>query len=95
MHPRLVIDEADFQKTRARLHAVKRLLRGGNKTPHMLRHTCATNMVMAGMDAVTVKAQMGHKDIRTTLNIYTHVTADHQQTEVSKLDAFLASRSIG
>lgn len=64
-------------------------------TPHMLRHTCATNMVMAGMDAVTVKAQMGHKDIQTTLNIYTHVTAEHQQSQVDKLDAFFASRGIG
>ena len=64
-------------------------------TPHMLRHTCATNMVLAGMDAITVKAQMGHKDIRTTLNIYTHITADHQQAEVSKLDAFLSAQRIG
>lgn len=64
-------------------------------TPHMLRHTCATNMVLAGMDAVTVKAQMGHKDIQTTLNIYTHVTAEHRQSQVEKLDAFLAARSIG
>lgn len=64
-------------------------------TPHMLRHTCATNMVLAGMDAVTVKAQMGHRDIQTTLNIYTHVTAEHQQSQVEKLDAFLAARSIG
>lgn len=64
-------------------------------TPHMLRHTCATNMVLSGMDAITVKAQMGHKDIQTTLNIYTHVTAEHQQSQVNKLDAFLAARSIG
>lgn len=64
-------------------------------TPHMLRHTCATNMVMAGMDAVTVKAQMGHKDIQTTLNIYTHVTAQHQQSQASKLDAFFAAQGIG
>lgn len=60
-------------------------------TPHMLRHTCATNMVLAGMDAITVKAQMGHKDIQTTLNIYTHITAKHQQSQVSKLDAYLAA----
>lgn len=60
-------------------------------TPHMLRHTCATNMVLAGIDAITVKAQMGHKDIQTTLNIYTHVTAIHQQSQVSKLDAYLSA----
>lgn len=64
-------------------------------TPHMLRHTCATNMVMAGVDAITVKTQMGHEDIQTTLNIYTHVTAQHQQSQVSKLDAFFAAQGIG
>lgn len=64
-------------------------------TPHMLRHTCATNMVMAGMDVATVKEQMGHKDIQTTLNIYTHVDTKHRQSQVDKLDAFLASRHIG
>lgn len=64
-------------------------------TPHMLRHTAATNMILAGMDAVSVQAQMGHANIQTTLNIYTHVTAEHRQTQVEKLDAFLASRYIG
>lgn len=64
-------------------------------TPHMLRHTAATNMILAGMDAISVQAQMGHANIQTTLNIYTHVTAEHQQAEVSKLDSFLAARAIG
>lgn len=62
-------------------------------TPHMLRHTCATNMVLAGMDAVTVKEQLGHTDIQTTLNIYTHVTAKHKKSQIHKLDEFLATRS--
>lgn len=64
-------------------------------TPHMLRHTAATNMILAGMDAVTVKDQLGHANIQTTLNIYTHVTAEHKQSQINKLDAFLAARSIG
>lgn len=63
-------------------------------TPHMLRHTAATNMILAGMDAISVQAQLGHADIQTTLNIYTHVTAQHRQSQVSKLDAFLAARLI-
>ncbi len=64
-------------------------------TPHMLRHTCATNMILAGMDAITVKDQLGHADIQTTLNIYTHVTAEHKKNEIDKLGEFLAARSIG
>ena len=64
-------------------------------TPHMLRHTAATNMILAGMDAISVQAQMGHANIQTTLNIYTHVTAEHCQSQVNKLDAFLAARYVG
>ena len=58
-------------------------------TPHMLRHTCATNLVLAGVDVATVKDQLGHTDIQTTLNIYTHVTAAHKKSQIHKLDAFL------
>lgn len=64
-----------------------------NITPHMLRHTCATNLVLAGVDAVTAKEQLGHTDINTTLNIYTHVTQQHKKSQIHKLDEFLAARS--
>lgn len=62
-------------------------------TPHMLRHTCATNMVLAGVDAVTAKEQLGHTDINTTLNIYTHVTQQHKKSQIDKLNAFFAAKS--
>lgn len=57
-------------------------------TPHELRHTFCTTMFEAGLDAVTAKEQMGHADIQTTLSIYTHLSAEHKETQVSKLDAF-------
>ena len=63
-------------------------------TPHMLRHTCATNMILAGMDVVTVRDQLGHADIQTTLNIYAHVTGAHKASEIDKLDSFLKAKSI-
>lgn len=62
-------------------------------TPHMLRHTCATNMILAGIDAVTVKEQLGHSDIQTTLNIYTHVTKEHKKSQITKYDEYLAAQS--
>lgn len=57
-------------------------------TPHELRHTFCTTMFEAGIDALTAKEQMGHSDIKTTLAIYTHLSAQHKATQVDKLDAF-------
>lgn len=58
-------------------------------TPHMLRHTACTMMIEAGMDVSSVRLQMGHSDIQTTLAIYTHVTQQHRTNEVKKLDSYL------
>ena len=58
-------------------------------TPHELRHTFCTLMFEAGIDAMTAKEQMGHADIQTTLSIYTHLSAQHKENQVNKLDAFL------
>ena len=58
-------------------------------TPHELRHTFCTIMFEAGIDAMTAKEQMGHSDIQTTLSIYTHLSAQHKENQVNKLDSFL------
>ena len=62
-------------------------------TPHELRHTFCTIMFEAGIDAMTAKEQMGHSDIQTTLSIYTHLSAQHKETQVNKLDTFLNNAS--
>ena len=58
-------------------------------TPHELRHTFCTMMFEAGVSALTARDQMGHADIQTTLSIYTHLSAQHKETQMDKLDAFL------
>ena len=58
-------------------------------TAHMFRHTACTMMIEAGMDVSSVRLQMGHSDIQTTLAIYTHVTQKHRTNEVKKLDSYL------
>lgn len=47
---------------------------------HSIRHTCATHLIEAGNDVKNVSAILGHSDVSTTLNIYTHATR-HKQAE--------------
>lgn len=57
-----------------------------NITPHMLRHTFCTMMYENGVDVVTAKNQMGHADIKTTLEIYTHLSSDHAKEQMQKMN---------
>jgi integrase/recombinase XerD len=41
-------------------------------SPHMLRHTAATNLIANDCDVVVVKQHLGHKNIRSTLR-YVHI----------------------
>ncbi|MDA2920745.1 site-specific integrase [Desulfobacterota bacterium AH_259_B03_O07] len=52
---------------------------------HDLRHTFATRLVMAGVDIVTVKELLGHKDISMTMR-YSHPTPQHKQHAVEKIN---------
>lgn len=46
-------------------------------TPHVLRHTYCTNLMDLNIDVKTMQYLMGHADVQTTLNIYTH--NNHEQ----------------
>jgi integrase/recombinase XerD len=75
---RLFVTEAGLdltpQRVRVSLHEFA-VTAGINRhlTPHMLRHTCATQWLEAGLDIRYVQKLLGHQSISTT-EIYTHVS---------------------
>lgn len=59
-------------------------------TAHCLRHTYATNLVLSGVDIITAKSLLGHANVQTTLDIYTHVNEKHQKKNINKLNKFMS-----
>ncbi|MEO1999169.1 MAG: site-specific integrase [Planctomycetaceae bacterium] len=45
-------------------------------TPHVLRHFCASQLYLGGMDLIAIQATLGHAWIATTMN-YVHVPGTH------------------
>ena len=53
---------------------------------HTLRHTFATRCIEKGMDILMVSRTLGHSNISTTLNKYSHLLPKHQIACMEKLD---------
>ncbi|SHH67955.1 tyrosine-type recombinase/integrase [Desulfosporosinus lacus] len=53
-------------------------------TAHILRHTFATILVQKGVDIITIRDLLDHKDVSTT-QIYTHSTEDRQRDALQQL----------
>jgi integrase len=56
---------------------------------HDLRYTFASNLVMEGVDIMTVKELMGNKDLTMTLR-YAHLAPNHKTKAVMLLDRIMS-----
>ncbi len=54
-------------------------------TPHICRHTYCTNMAKSGIAVKTLQYLMGHADIATTMNVYTHLKLEDAKDELEQL----------
>ena len=58
-------------------------------TVHGLRHTHCSLLFEAGLPIQEVKERLGHPDIQTTMNIYTHVTKKAKEKSAEKFAAYI------
>ena len=61
-------------------------------TPHMFRHTHATELLKAGMRAEVARKRLGHKDVQTTLSTYEHLAFDDIQAEYQQFQKALSTQ---
>lgn len=66
----------------------------GRLTPHVLRHYCASQLYLTGMDLLAVQELLGHEWVSTTMR-YVHVNRDHVATAWLAGQARAASRLAG
>ncbi|HHT7735498.1 TPA: site-specific integrase, partial [Streptococcus suis] len=58
-------------------------------TPHGFRHTHCSLLFEAGASIKEVQERLGHEDIKTTMNIYAHVTENTKEKTAEKFAQFL------
>jgi integrase len=70
---------------RANLHDV---------SPYILRHTCATLLLRAGVNLRIVSERLGHQDVTTTLKAYSHCLPGDQERAAEVICRYLPPHAI-
>lgn len=66
---------------------------GVTVTPHQLRHAYATMLLRAGIEAKSAQTLLGHANIQTTLDIYTHISDQMRKEDFAKLNSLSVSQN--
>jgi integrase len=94
--PTVLVDEHEQPwKPRAltyRFYDLCKLAKLEPLSPHIMRHTFASRLVMAGVDLRTVQELMGHKSITMTMR-YVHLSPDHKRAAMETLESRFSSKS--
>ena len=62
---------------------------------HDLRHSHATQLLLAGVHPKVAQERLGHSTITTTLDLYSHVTETMQEDAAARFDAAFRGAIIG
>lgn len=65
-----------------------------NFTPHVFRHTYATNLYYAGIDIKQCQYLMGHNSLDITLSIYTHLNQKNNEDTSAKIKKIFEHSAI-
>jgi len=77
--------DKDTLARRFRRCVIKAQLDPEKITPHVMRHTFATNLLNKGVDLVTIQELLGHLDPGSTL-VYTHTNVQNKKEAIRKMD---------
>lgn len=56
---------------------------------YSLRHSCATLLLSASENPKVIAERLGHTSVKMTLDTYSHVLPDMQESATDKLEAML------
>lgn len=63
-------------------------------TPHIFRHTYATNLYRSGIDEKRAQYFLGHSSIQMTMDVYTHLDKQEVTNEIDKLNDYLEKEML-
>lgn len=73
---------------------VRNIFKSKNVHFHSLRHSYASMLLANGEDIKVISENLGHSDIKITLDLYTHVMDELKKKSARKLDGFTTKKKV-